>query len=237
MEKAFVGHQSDCKNRWFERRTIMKSYGKLTAWILGLWFLFALTAGALHVFRGDPNQPSIAVGLAAGTPIVLFFVWLAASKDFRQFALSLNPSTLTAWQTWRIIGFVFPLLEARGALPAIFAWPAGYGDIFIGATASLVAWKLANAAHRNSFILWQVLGITDLLTAVTLGITAGFLNPHGANMSAMTVLPLSLIPTFLVPLFLILHVICIAQALGWTAAGKPSRARAIQNAESHGIAS
>ena len=104
----------------------------------------------------------------------------------------------------RIIGITFLILEARGILPAIFARSAGYGDIFIGATASFVAWKLANPANRVSFIAWQVLGITDLVTAVSIGTTAPLLNPHGISIAPMTILPLSLIPTFLVPIFLIL---------------------------------
>jgi hypothetical protein len=74
---------------------------------------------------------------------------------------------------------------------------------------------MANPIHRNGFIVWQVLGIADLVAAVGLGTTAGLLSPHGPSMAAMTVLPLSLIPTFLVPLFFILHGICIAQARAW----------------------
>jgi hypothetical protein len=71
--------------------------------------------------------------------------------------------------------------------------------------------------------LWQVLGITDLVTAVTLGTTAQLLRPHDPSMLPMTVLPLSLIPTFLVPLFLILHTICIAQARSWKFASERTR--------------
>ena len=47
----------------------------------------------------------------------------------------------------------------------------------IGATATIVAWKLANPAHRNSFILWQLIGIADLVNAVGLGTTARLLKP------------------------------------------------------------
>jgi len=84
--------------------------------------------------------------------------------------------------------------------------------MFIGVTAGFAAWRLAEPADRGSFIFWQMLGILDLITAVSLGTTAGLLFPNGPRMVAMTVLPLSLIPTFLVPLFLMLQVICIAQA-------------------------
>ena len=64
-------------------------------------------------------------------------------------------------------------------------------------------------------MLWQALGITDLVMAVSLGTLAGVIDPHGIPTSPLTVLPLSLIPTFAVPLLLILHVICIAQAMRW----------------------
>jgi hypothetical protein len=114
--------------------------------------------------------------------------------------------------------------RARGVLPAIFAFPAGYGDIVIGATAAFAAWKLAEPAHRTGFILWQLLGITDLVTAVGLGTTT-LLDPHGVPMVAMTVVPLSLIPTFLVPLFFIFHIICIAQARTWSLASSNSPSR------------
>jgi hypothetical protein len=196
----------------------MPSYGKLTATLIAVWFLFALSASALYWFRNDGNRFGLAVAAAAVAPIVVFAVCFAASEKFRQFTLSLNPQILTLAQSWRIVGFTFVLLEARGVLPAIFALPAGYGDMAIGMTATLAAWMLSNPARRNSFILWQLLGIADLITAVSLGTTARLISPEGPSMAAMTVLPLSLVPTFLVPLFFIFHVISIAQARAWKGA-------------------
>jgi len=198
----------------------MKNYGKRSAVLIAVWFLFALSASGLHWFKNDSNRFGLAVGFAAVAPIFVFALWFAASEKFRQFTLSLNPQILTIAQSWRIVGFTFVLLEARGVLPAIFALPAGYGDMAIGATATLVAWKLANPARRNSFILWQALGMADLVNAVTLGTTARLLIPDSTSMGAMTVLPLSLVPTFLVPLFFIFHVISIAQARTWKTAAE-----------------
>ena len=140
---------------------------------------------------------------------------MPASENFRQFVYSLNPRTLTLLQSWRIAGYAFLVLYAYGILPGIFALPAGWGDIFIGATAPLIALGFTGTNHRKGYILWQVLGITDLVTAVTLGTTARLVSPQAAATSAMTELPLSLIPTFGVPLFLIFHIICIAQARRW----------------------
>jgi hypothetical protein len=205
----------------------MNNYGKITTILIGAWFVFALTASALHLFENNANRVGVAVGLAALIPVLVFSLWFAGSEKFRQFALSLSPQVLTLVQSWRIFGFTFVLLEARGVLPAIFAWPAGYGDMIIGLTATFAAWKLVNPIRRNSFIRWQLLGIADLITAVSLGTTANLISPHSTSMGAMTVLPLSLIPTFFVPLFLIFHVICIAQARSWKAASEDNHASAV----------
>lgn len=195
----------------------MTNYAKLTSWLIGAWFVLSFTVSALHLFVAGPGQPPLAVGLAVTTPIVAFFVWFAVSPAFRQFALSLSPRVLTLVQSLRIVGYVFLVLATYGILPRIFAWPAGWGDITIGATAAFVALKLAVPRHRTSFIVWQMLGIADLVTAVTMGTLASIIDPHGIATSAMTVLPLSLIPTFGVPLFLIFHIISIAQARRWPA--------------------
>jgi len=189
-------------------------YRRVTACLIAVWFVFALSASALQVFKTDLLP--VALGLAVTIPIVAFLLWFATSAAFRQFALSLNPRTLTFVQSWRIAGFTFLVLYAAGILPGVFALPAGGGDIAIGATAPLVAVKLANFNHRRGFIFWQILGISDLVMAVTLGTIARLISPDGVGTGVMTVLPLSLIPTFAVPLLIMLHVICIAQARQWT---------------------
>jgi hypothetical protein len=209
----------------------MSKYGKITAGLLAVWFVAVFTASAGHLFENGSAQFGFGVAVAALAPLIIFSFWFVMSEGFRNFALSLNPKILTSVQVWRIVGFTFLVLQARNVLPAIFALPAGYGDMFIGATAGFAAWRLAEPAHRGSFIFWQALGILDLITAVSLGTTAGLLDPHGPSMAAMTVLPLSLIPTFLVPLFMMLHVICIAQSRSWkvTSQARPSAAGALQH--------
>lgn len=196
----------------------MKRYGLLTSALIAIWFAFALTASALHLFETTLQRVGIAVAIAATAPILIFALWFATSSQFRQFAFNLNPRTLTLVQSLRVLGVVFVVLEARQLLPAVFALPAGYGDMFIGATAGFVAFKLADQKHRGGFILWQILGIADLLTAVALGVTAPLISPNAPTMLPVTALPLSLVPTFLVPLFFIFHVISIAQARTWNAA-------------------
>jgi hypothetical protein len=191
------------------------SYGRLTTGIIAAWFVFALSASALHAFETAPNAPPIPVGASALTPIIVFLIWFAASASFRRFALSLNPVTLTFVQSWRIAGLTFLSLYAAGLLPGFFALPAGWGDMAIGATAPWAALKLTNFSRRRGFIFWQILGMIDLVTAVAMGTAARLISPHGVPTAVMTVLPMSLIPTFAVPLFFILHIISIAQARQW----------------------
>lgn len=193
----------------------MSGYAKGIVGLICVWFAVALAASALGAFSGNVNGFGAAVGVAALTPVLIFFIWYAASPRLRAFLMSLSPRTLTAVQSWRVLGFVFVLLEAHRLLPARFALPAGYGDMAIGISATFAAWKLAVPERRGSFILWQTLGIADLVMAVGTGITAPMIDPHGVSMMPMTVLPLSLIPTFFVPLLLMLHVISIAQARRW----------------------
>jgi hypothetical protein len=199
------------------------NYGRLTALLVAAWLAFSFTASKLLIFHaGSPNavvpQP-LPLGLAVAVPLAFFGLWFAVSRGFRQFALSLNPIALTIVQTWRIGGITFVVLAGFHLLPAVFALPAGLGDFAIGVTAPLVAFYLAQGRRKNSFILWNILGVFDLVNAVTLGVLAspmpaGILRP-AVSTEAMTVLPLSLIPTFAVPLLLILHIISIAQALRW----------------------
>src|SRR3954467_1926 len=105
----------------------MSRYAKLTAGLIGAWFVFSLAASALHLYRTGPNAPPLALGIAVLTPIVVFLVWFNRSPAFRKFSMSLNPRALTFVQSWRLAGFVFLVLAAYGILPQVFALPAGWG--------------------------------------------------------------------------------------------------------------
>jgi hypothetical protein len=194
-------------------------YPRLTTLLLAAWFALSLTASALHLFVTPPGRPPLPILVAVLLPITVFTVWYLRSNQFRSYVLSLSPRLVTILHAWRIGGFVFLVLATYGILPRLFALPAGWGDIAIGVTAPFVAYKLATPNHRRAFILWNLLGITDLITAVSLGGLTSFLSASSAaNAPAvfpMASLPLSLIPTFAVPLLFILHIISITQARHW----------------------
>ncbi|MBZ5568284.1 MAG: hypothetical protein LAN64_10600 [Acidobacteriia bacterium] len=207
----------------------MTNYGKFAITLIAAWFLASLAASAAHLFESDSAQLAFPVAIAALTPLVLFGVWFAISPGFQRFTRSLDPRLLTIVQTWRIGGLVFVVLYAFGLLPGVFALPAGWGDFAIGVTAPWIAWRLASPGHRIGFILWQVLGMIDLVNAVSLGTTARLISPSAPSMQPLTVLPLSMIPTFVVPLLLIFHFICIAQARQWQADRNSAAGRQLQS--------
>lgn len=206
-------------------------YGRLTAVLLIVWLAISISASKLLIFHAGSKYGTrmpIPLGLAVLLPIAFFLLWFTASPGFRRFALSLNPMALTIAETWRIGGITFVTLEVFHILPGVFAQPAGWGDFFIGVTAPFVALYLARPRHKNIFIAWNIAGMVDLVNAVALGVLSssavGVLRPS-VSTDAMTVLPLSLVPTFAVPLLFIVHIILIAQAVGWqTQSANPSTA-------------
>jgi hypothetical protein len=111
----------------------------------------------------------------------------------------------------RVVGVAFLLYLALGHLPALFALPAGLGDIASGIAAPLVARRLTQGMGRRAALWFNAFGMTDLVVAMTLGALTGFqllnVTPSSAPISA---LPLALIPTATVPLFLVLHITAVS---------------------------
>ena len=117
----------------------------------------------------------------------------------KQIQYNNTTSVLIAVQTWRLIGFAFLWGVSIGILHPAFGIPAGVGDILLGVTAIPFAYFLKKGYtwSKNAVVVWTVLGIADLIMAVTLGTIT--------SISTMSTFPWVLIPTVGVPLALILH--------------------------------
>ena len=114
--------------------------------------------------------------------------------------------------SFRVVeGTAFLATMALGHLPALFALPAGLGDIAAGIAAPLVARRLAQGRGRRAALWFNAFGMTDLVNALTLGALTGFalinVTPSGAPISE---LPLALIPTAAVPLLFALHITSVS---------------------------
>jgi hypothetical protein len=116
-----------------------------------------------------------------------------------------------------VLGGIFVVRWAQGALPGAFALPAGFGDMLVGVLAVPTALRLASGVRgsRSAGIAWNILGITDLVIATTMGILTsptpiqmfGFDHPNAIGSDPSIVM----IPIFFVPLFLIMHALSIKQ--------------------------
>ena len=186
--------------------------------VLMIWLLLVVSFGAAGAFVGPPGTPPLPMAIGVAAPLVLFFASLRLSRSFRQFVLSLDLRLIAGMQAWRLAGLGFLSLYAHNVLPAVFALPAGLGDMAIGVTAPWIILALVRQpgfAASGAFIRWNVLGILDLIIAVSIGTVSAFLAtgaPGEISTAPMATLPLLLIPAFLVPLFLMLHTAALMQS-------------------------
>ena len=192
--------------------------GLIVTIVLSVWFVLVVSLGALGAFVGRPGTPPVAIAIGIGAPLLLFFASLRFSQSFRGFVLSLDLRLISGMQAWRWAGLGFLFLYAYDVLPAIFALPAGFGDMAIGFAAPWIVLALvrrSDFAASTAFILWNVLGVLDLFVSVILGTLSVTLSagaPGEITTAPMATLPLLLIPAFLVPLFLVLHTAALMQS-------------------------
>jgi hypothetical protein len=136
------------------------------------------------------------------------------SGDYsKQIRYNKTTSVLIGVHTWRILGIVFLWGMTQGLLDPAFAIPAGIGDILIGVTAipfALFLWK-GYSWSKYAVVVWSVLGIADLVNAVTLGVITN----SDFSTSTMATFPWILVPTVAVPLALTLHGITLYRLRNW----------------------
>jgi hypothetical protein len=183
--------------------------------VVGAWAALSLILNVLGVLANPPDKPPIALLLAVIGPPILFGIAYSLSARVRTLSLSLDLRLLTAMQAWRIIGAMFLVLMMFRLLPGTFAWPAGVGDLIVGAYAPFVVLVMSRRTPgwRKHIVLLNVLGLLDFVGAIGGGVLAGS-SPIGILRGDITTdimqkLPLSLIPTFAVPFWIILHIISL----------------------------
>ena len=188
--------------------------------VLAVWFVavFVLGGAGAFAFARPAASPPIPILIGAVGPVIVFLAAYSASAAFRAFVLSADLRLVTTIQAWRAGGLAFLALYAHGVLPGGFAWPAGLGDIAIGVTAPWVAQALIRRpgfAGSRVFTVWNLLGILDLVVAISVGGLISVLASGSAGevtTAPMERLPLVLIPAYLVPIFVILHLTALFQS-------------------------
>lgn len=182
----------------------------LVAWFALIW---RLAAGGM-IQAGPKTLPTLPVAILAplliGLPLLMRSRLIAAALD------ALPATWLVGLQVYRVFGAAFLVQLALGRLSAVFALPAGIGDVLVGLLALPVARYLSRNADRGRAVAvaWNVLGILDLAVAITMGFltSTGRLQAFGITAApGGFTYPLVMIPAFAVPLSLILHGVSLWQ--------------------------
>ncbi len=137
----------------------------------------------------------------------------AMSEYSKQMQYNKTTSILIAVQTWRVVGIAFLWGMTLGIVEPAFAIPAGVGDILIGVTAipfAIFLWK-GYSWSKYAVVVWSVLGIADLVNAITLG---AIINPVFST-SIFSTFPWILFPTVAVPLGVALHGVILYRLRNW----------------------
>jgi hypothetical protein len=189
---------------------------RVSAVVLLGWLALSIALAAMGFYHVEGNAlPTIQYGIVPPILIGIFLLW--RSESARRILDAVPQPWLVGVQLYRALGVIFLVLCAGGHLPALFAWPAGVGDIVVGLLAPVVGLAYAQAPATASGLVrgWNLFGILDLIVALTAGfLTApSLLQPiaAGPNSDLMTVLPMVLIPVYLVPLSIVLHIASLAK--------------------------
>lgn len=179
----------------------------------GAWVLASVLLADADVYRFEPTKlvPLLPVGLTGALAVALLLTRIpVVSRIFTE------PDALwrlTVPQIFRAEGVTFLVAMALGQLPAVFALPAGLGDIAIGVEAVFVARNLRRGVVGRSAVWFNILGLVDLVVALGLGFVAA---PAAVRLllvspstEAISLLPIALIPATLVPLAAALHLVSL----------------------------
>ncbi|MGB8352597.1 MAG: hypothetical protein WCD79_01785 [Chthoniobacteraceae bacterium] len=178
------------------------------------WFV-AMQALAVRGFiQTTPAAAQFGIPIPAvvGVPIAVWLFALMRSGRIPAVIDAVPLSWLVRIQAFRVIGSVFLLQLALHRLPAVFALPAGIGDVLTGLLALRVAQDLdaQKSGTQKAALAWNLFGIADLVVALSIGMLAS-LHILKPGIPFRLEYPLIMVPAFAVPLALILHALSLWQ--------------------------
>jgi hypothetical protein len=151
---------------------------------------------------------SLLVPVAIGVAVILYVA------PIRQLISqpAVQPTVIAVHSLRAVEGSAVLLMAALGVLPAIFAIPAGAGDVIVG-LAAFSASRWLRAGRWGRVVVWNLFGVLDLLNAAVLGVVTspGQFNLFHATLTSAWLLvePLVVIPSFVVPFYLLLHFVSL----------------------------
>jgi hypothetical protein len=185
----------------------------LSGLVLAGWAITTAVLASRGFYQPPDTRSPPPVGIQLVITLAVMAVCLWLSPTLR--GLLRNEKNLIRLNVWRLEGALFLALMFTGQVPALWAIPAGVGDVLIGASAFWVAAQLDSPGGRRRAVIFNLLGLLDLVVAIGLGIT---INPGPAQIfhttpsaELLTRFPLALVPGFLVPPAFMVHFVSLWQ--------------------------
>jgi len=192
------------------------TYVTAGALVLAAWFgvstAIAGAGGFSGAVTGNFAVPLLALTLAL--PIAIGVTVGLTSPAIRQLISQSNiqPGVIAVHALRIIPGSVIVLMALFGVLPAIFAVPAGLGDVLVGSGA-LFARRWVSSGRWGRALLWNVFGLVDFVNAAALGLAATPGPLHVLHTNPTSALfwmqPLAIVPIFMVPIYTLLHLVSV----------------------------
>jgi hypothetical protein len=188
---------------------------------LSVWFIYAGLLGYSGVIKNTTMRPPGIVLLVV--PVVLFLflflVMITGSTAGARLALTFPLWIILGAQSFRIgVELFLHQLWIDGLVPKMLTFAGANVDIYIGASAALIAWLSTRGRWGMRVALaWNVLGLLALANVV---IRAVLTTPGPFNLihtevpnRMMGTFPFLFIPGFFVPLAVVLHLLAIRALL------------------------
>ena len=202
-------------------RTELTPIQRRNAWLAvmipyTLWLGLVWGAAINGAFRGGVG-PVPLTPLAIFLPVIIGAPILLRSRRIGQVLDAMPTTWLVALQVYRVLGSAFLIGWARGAVPGIFALPAGIGDVVTGllAVPAAIAVAAGTIEGRKAAIAWNIFGLLDFTVAISLGLATSpgplqLIVPSIPNTTA-GIYPTVMIPAFAVPTSILLHALSLRQ--------------------------
>jgi hypothetical protein len=190
------------------------AFGLLAA--LCAWFIYV---GALGYFGVIANTAMFPPGIAfIFVPVVVFlvlFILRVGSSAGSRMALVFPLWVLIGTQAFRVgVELFIHQLWIDGLVPKMLTFAGANVDIYIGASALVIAWlSMRGWWGQRLALLWNILGLLSLANVVTRAVLTApgplhLIHAEVPNRMIGT-FPFMFIPGFFVPLAVVLHVLAI----------------------------
>jgi hypothetical protein len=190
------------------------AFGLLAA--LCAWFIYVGLLGYLGVMANTAMfPPGIALIFVPVVAFLVLFIVLVGSSAGARVALIFPLWVLIGTQAFRVgVELFIHQLWIDGLAPKMLTFAGANVDIYIGASAPIIAWlSMRGGWGQRLALLWNVLGLLSLANVVTRAVLTApgplhLIHAEVPNRMIGT-FPFMFIPGFFVPLAVVLHVLAI----------------------------